>query len=325
MLKRKFNRCRTGIFACCVFAFMTSESSTTFGQFGGAGAVQTDNSQVDDGTPSQRIYPNGLPKIETMLSAALEHHPEVVTARSRLRIAEAELKQAQMKSLKELMDVRGRWEEANHVIMASKQTTKPNYDELRKASSSLAAIEWELAFLTGARGEPTTSPKPATVAKGATSEPTVVAPVVGRNFLLRGEKADIMREKLKQKIELNFEDMTLSAVARELTERTGLQFILDKSALEEGGLSVDLPITCSFSDLELVSALQALEDLQKPLYFVVRDYGILMTTLANRSSETISARDFGTLNEVELRDLLERQRKEETNKKADPSSGGGYF
>lgn len=69
----------------------------------------------------------------------------------------------------------------------------------------------------------------------------------------------------------------------------------------------------SLGEVELVAALQALRDLVKPLYFVVRDYGILVTTEDKRSSQTVSAHDFEKLSEEELRDKLQQQRQEKAN------------
>lgn len=318
MLKRRLSQNWYRAVACCVVAFVLYEANVTFGQFRGGGAV-AENQHADDAAPSQQLYPNGLPKIESMLTAALEHHPEVLAARSRLRTAEAELKQSELKALKDLIAVRDRWEKLNR----TKSSPSASPPEVREAISALAAVELELAFLTRPRGETLTAPKAAGSNAVSVSDVRTVQNI-GPNGIPSGEKADAIRKKLKQKIDMHLQESPLEYVATLLTEKSGMTFILDRAALDNAAIPTDQPITCDISDLDIASAIQALEDLQKPLYFLVRDYGILITTMENRSSHSVSVRDLDAYNDAELRVVLEQRRQEEAQLKQS-QRGTGMF
>ena len=165
-------------------------------------------------------------------------------------------------------------------------------------------------------------------ASGETGRPSpqaaaniTAAPAVIGDVIPRGEQAKAMKDKLGREIPLQMEVTPLTDVATFLSEASGLRFILDKQRLEEDGFPADSPITLKLGDVELGTALQALEDLHKPLYFVIRDYGVLVTTESSRSSRSVSARDFWKLTDEELREKLRQQHQEEMGL---GGMGGGY-
>jgi hypothetical protein len=291
-----------------VAALVLSGAAATFAQFGGSinppGGNPAGN-PTEGQASDQRVFPNGLPKIESMLKSALEHHPQVLASRSKLRAAEAELRQSELAALKDVMDVRARWEVARR--NADDKASRENL-------ADLAAIEWELAFLLGTRGDLSTE-RPA--GGEASRLPHTAAnipatPAVVDDVIPRGEQAEAIKEKLGREILVDLEGATLAEVAALLGEQSGLRFILDKQSLEDHGFPVESPISLKLGDVELGTALQALEDLHKPLYFVIRDYGILVTTTDSSSYRIVSARDFWKLTDDELRGKLRQQRLEAT-------------
>jgi len=303
----------------CVVALALSGAAVAFAQIGGKIATPGANlagNPAEAPSSEQRLFPQGLPKIEAMLKAALEHHPDVLAARNKLRAAEAEQRQAELKALKDVMDVRDRWEKASKTADAA--NLGANHPAMREHLGNLAAIEWELAFLLGTRGElPLGADVGGEARRSAAQDAAKIstAPVVVDSAIPRGEQAKAFKNKLGEEITLSMEDMPLTDVVVFLSEQSDLRFILDKQTLEGDGIPADLPITLNLGDVELGTALQALEDLHKPLYFVVRDYGILVTTESNRSPNSVSARDFWKLTEEELRQKLQQQRQD----------GGGGF
>jgi hypothetical protein len=280
-------------------------------------AAEPAASPAEGQATDQRVFPGGLPPIESMLKSALEHHPQVLASRSKLRAAEAELRQSELSALKDVMEARARWEVARgHVdTVASRETL-----------GDLAAIEWELAFLLGTRGDLTTEPAAGGAAPRATPFPVPAvraAPAIVTDVIPRGPQAKTIKERLDQEISLKLEETPLTDVATFLSEASGLRFILDKQALENEGLPNDTPITLRLGEVELGSALQALEDLHKPLYFVIRDYGVLITTESNVSYRTVAVRDFWKLTDEELREKLRQQYQEEHG--VGGGMGGGFF
>jgi hypothetical protein len=243
-----------------------------------------------------------------MLKASLEHHPEILAARAKLRAAEAEQRQAELKALKDIMDIRDRWEKASQAAVA---TLPPNHPGILERLRNLAAIEWELAFLLGTRGEMhltgDADAEPGRTAPQATPKPeNASAPPAIESGIPRGEQGKLVKKLLGQAIPVDLEDMPLTDVVKYFSDQSGLRFVLDKQGLKNEGFPVDSPVTLKLKDAELGSALQALEDLHKPLSFVVRDYGILVTTKDYGPENAVSARDFWKLTDEEIRKKLRR-------------------
>ena len=104
----------------------------------------------------------------------------------------------------------------------------------------------------------------------------------------------------------DFRRSRYAQVAEFLSEKSGLRFILDQQNLDEG--AADAPITLKLGELELGAVLQALEDVKSPICFIVRDYGILVTTHESQPLNSVTARDFWKLTEDELREKLRLRR-----------------
>jgi hypothetical protein len=328
MLTKKADRRLLSVPRWGIAAVILSGAAVACAQFGGGAGAPADN-PADAPAAEQRLFPNGLPKIDAMLKAALEHHPDVFAARSKLRSAEAELRQAELKAMREIMDARGRWEEANRAVAQSAAVKGgADHPRMREPLAKLAAIEWELAFLLGTRGElraegkATAEAGPATP-NAADSGRIYIGPVQIETLIPRQAQAMSIREKLDKEISVKVKEKPLAELIAALSEQSGLRFVLNRQALEEEGLPADTPVTLDLGKMELGTAIQALEDLQKPLYFVVRDYGVLVTTESHRSYETVSVLDFWKLNDKELSEKIQQQRREETGGMMGGGMGGG--
>ncbi|MBS0201909.1 MAG: hypothetical protein JSS49_03355 [Planctomycetes bacterium] len=280
---------------CAVGLLMAT--GMAWAQIGGGGLAPAASPK----TPEQRLFPNGLPKIEVMLTSALEHHPDVLVARGKVRSAEAEQRQAELKALKDVMDVRDRWEKSNRTVVS----LGPANPMAREALSELAAIEWELSFLIGTPND-VRAHEPAGVATPPVI-PTAQQPAAAQNApaetdvaLPRGDHAKSMKTKLDETIELNINEVPLKEVVEFLSEKSSLRFVLDLKNLEDAGIPVDSPVTLQLGEVELGAAIQALEDLQSPLSFCVRDYGILVTAQTGPWMNSITVRDFWKLTEDEI-------------------------
>lgn len=311
------------LFAWPLFLCVTVACSgqIALGQFGAISVA----APARNDAPERVLFPQGLPGVEVMLRAALDRHPDVLAARSKLQAAQAEQRQAELRALKEIMELRDRWEQAKSLTAA---VGKGNPTDLRTALINQSAIEWELAFVLGTGGEFLGGPKAAgDEGKPASTNPpaTNVAPIVIASVIPTKEQATPIREKLQKKIEVTITEMPLKEVARYFSVESGLRFVLDEQGLEESGISVDEPVTCELGEIELVSAIQAMEDLKEPLCFIVRDYGICVTTKARHSWKTVSVWDFVKLSDQELQEKLQQQRHEVESQNNAGRGGGGFF
>ena len=72
--------------------------------------------------------------------------------------------------------------------------------------------------------------------------------------------------------------MPLVEVTDFLSEKTGIKFSVQRQVLEDADMSADQPISLSTDEVPLRAALQAFQDTYPQLQFVLRDYGVLLTT-----------------------------------------------
>ncbi len=78
---------------------------------------------------------------------------------------------------------------------------------------------------------------------------------------------------------MDFVEQPLEQVIAFMSDYHKFPFYLDKKTLGEAGMSSDMPISIGMKGTPLAAALQALEDQNQGMRFVVRDYGILLTTI----------------------------------------------
>ena len=97
----------------------------------------------------------------------------------------------------------------------------------------------------------------------------------------QGPIVEKMKVALEKPIKLDFLETPLVEVMAVLASSTGVMFSLQGPALEGAGIPPDEPIILNTSDVPLYAALQAFEDAYPELQFVLRDYGVLLTTRDN--------------------------------------------
>lgn len=277
------------------------------------------------------VFPQGLPKLEQFLSVALERHPDVVVARSKVEAARADLLKAEATAMKELLQLHQRTLAQRAAIELSKiPGSEVKAHELSSAASELGLLEWELAlsmgFHSGGKLPGTeTSPKAA-----ANPAETAAAIYVDMAFP-KGEIADKLKEGLDQQIDLSLANAPLSDLCAALTEKTGVPFIMNKDNLENMGIAADAEeFSMEAKQMNVASILQQIED-QKPILFIVRDYGVLVC--GESPVDGVSARDFATLSEEEIRDKY-RAKQAELHRQMQSmggmggggmGGGGGFF
>jgi hypothetical protein len=70
----------------------------------------------------------------------------------------------------------------------------------------------------------------------------------------------------------------MTEVMSYLSEKSGIMFSVQRQVLENAAIALDMPITWSTSEVSLHAAMQGFEDAYPELQFVLRDYGVLLTT-----------------------------------------------
>jgi hypothetical protein len=210
--------------------------------------------------------------LDQALTAALETSPKVMAAKARVTLAEAELSSAQMDVARKIVQ-----------LWTDRQTQQLNYEEILKrrnesgiapliieAGAAVTQTEMELRCLIGQASAP--------ASRGVHSNTSVNGSVAPEQpakplQLPRGPVVEKIRKALHAPTEINFTETPLVEVVEYLRERHKIEIQIDA-----GKVNTDWPITVGLNGVTLGEALQAIDDLIPDLKFVVRDYGILVTT-----------------------------------------------
>jgi hypothetical protein len=237
-----------------------------------------------------------LPNQDQALARALENHPDIVAAKAKVALAEAELYGKRMEVSRHVLGLYGSLKMLDAQVDASKASlnrSKSEFERLKLAvengrpeQSTKAKLavevqtaqtqlvqtisqreqaEKELRLLIGTASPATEAKSPSKVAVAARQTP--LGPIV--------EKMKIAQEK---PIKLEFTDQPLVDIMAYLTEKTGVMFSLQGQALESASIPREQPITLRTNEVPLRAALQAFEDANPELQFVLRDYGVLVTS-----------------------------------------------
>jgi hypothetical protein len=238
-----------------------------------------------------------LPSQDQALAGALENHPDIVAAKAKVELANAELYGRRIEVSRQVLSLYGSLKQLDAQIEASKAALKRSNAEIARVKEAEAkggavdpltknnpvvearAAEAQLVQSIGQREQaekelrlligtasPATDPKPST-------KTTAVA-----RQIPQGPIVEKVKTALEKPIKLDFVDTPLHDLVTYLTETTGLQFSLQRPALDIAGLGIDQPITLLTKEVPLHAALQAFQDAYPDLRFVLRDYGVLATT-----------------------------------------------
>jgi hypothetical protein len=214
-----------------------------------------------------------LPSQDQALGA-LENHPDIAAANAKVALAEAELYGKRMELSRQVLGLYGSLKTLDaNIAQAKAALTQSNAEseqaraeaELVEAIGQREQAEYELRSLIGARSG----------AKDKKSSNAASAPARQEPL---GPSVDTWKTKAEQPIKISFTDTPLVEVLNFLSDTTGIKFSVQVWAFEEAGVPMEMPISLSTNEVPLRAALQGLEDTVLGLQFVLRDYGVLLTT-----------------------------------------------
>lgn len=247
------------------------------------------------------VFPQGIPKLEQFLSVALERHPDVVVARSKVEAARADLLKAEATAMKELLQLHQRTMAQRSALEVSRKLpgSEASVANSAIAASELGLLEWELALSMGFHSG---GKLPGTEASSNTkASPAELAAAQYVDLALpKGELAAKLKDALNSQIDFSLVNAPLPDLCAALSEKTGVSFIMNKDNLENNGFATDAEeFSVEAKEMGVTSILQQIED-QKGVLFIVRDYGILVC--GESPLDGVSARDFAKLTDDEIRD-----------------------
>ena len=249
--------------------------------FGNWAAAQTDlygrAAQPSKPTASAATDKQPIPSLEQLLARTLAAHPEIVAARSKVQLAEAELKLTRFQVAREQITLWNNWSGATQVFKEAddlyRRKTAPAGPAI-EAQAKVAALESEIRqVLADSSGDFTGKLAPAS-RSAVRRVPT-------------GPIAEEIREVLAKPVVLDFIEEPLQGVIDYFKEEADMGKMVVDGPCEEYEVTLSLP------KVPLVAAMQAIEDFWPDIRFVVREYGIFVTTKGSPVDlESISAVDF---------------------------------
>jgi hypothetical protein len=239
-----------------------------------------------------------LPSQDQAVARALENHPEIVAAKAKLALVEAELYGKRIEVSRQVLGLYGNLKMLDAQINAAKagleqaemERQQMNEraesgvgDELSavQAAGAVRAAEGKLVEAVGRREQAeeelrlligTAAPKVAELTFSGSSKSASPAQTPQSSAI---DKWKAVEEK---PIQLAFAEIPLVEVTNYFSSETGVKFSVHAPALESVGLDETEPITVATNEVPLRAALQAFEDANPELQFVLRDYGVLLTT-----------------------------------------------
>jgi hypothetical protein len=237
-----------------------------------------------------------LPNQDQALALALENHPNIVAAKAKLALAEAELYGKRMEVSRQVLGLYGGMKMLDAQVAAAKAAlnlSSAEFDRMTVAAASgaldqstkdkvEAAVQAAEATLVQAIGQREQAEKELRLLIGATpqakerashNEATRPARQTPQSHIVADWKTTA-----EGPITLSFVDTPLDDVLSFLSDAAGMKFSVQRPALEESGLDPTIPISLSTNEVPLRAALQGFEDAYPDLQFVLRDYGVLLTT-----------------------------------------------
>jgi hypothetical protein len=247
-------------------------------------AAQGQNQASPSGDkPDSQSANQPLPNLDTAIREALDKNPDILVAKAKVQEAEAVLYQTQLNVAQQVLSLRAKAEndlhrasEARKKADAKSISTEELRDALEATQSSRAQFDYALGralYEWTLKGRELN--RPIAGAEGARSVRS--AP--------HGPEADAIQKALSRKASLDLKQVPFKDMVNKLADLSGVNFVVDTSGLDTCGISVDQPTDLLIKDASLCAMLQALDDSMPDLRFVVRDYGILVTTVHSRAAE----------------------------------------
>jgi hypothetical protein len=221
--------------------------------------------------------------LDQLLASSMENHPDIVAAKAKVALAEAELNAMRLQVARQLIAL---WanRDSQHlaVEMATEQNKRiaalpPNTmdneaksrvaQSLKDASIKLEQAEAEIKFLTSKAIPAAAENEEAKEPPKEIQQPQ--GPIVD----------DLSKEFRTKTIKMEFVETPLSQVIDYMKSDLKYPVYLDTRTLNDAGITTDMPITMNMPKTPLPAVLQALQDQNQGWMFVIRDYGILLTTI----------------------------------------------
>jgi hypothetical protein len=222
--------------------------------------------------------------LDQLLSTALENHPDIVAAKAKVALAEAELNAARLQVARELIGLWGdkNSQEAAVAQIEEQMKVEPNKRDALAKSLQDARVKSEMTQMILKYLTERTAPASAQV--GATPGEThgAAQPAEARDVQIppKAVMERLAKQLLPQKITLAYDNTPLGDVIEQLSAETNYPFFIDiKSLSESGNDPREMPVTMVIKESPLPAVLQAFQDQHLDLVFVLRDYGILLTTV----------------------------------------------
>jgi hypothetical protein len=217
-----------------------------------------------------------VPTLDQSLTQAMDKNPGIIATTAKLAMAEAELRNARFEVARQLVACwNGIRDQERALAIAEEQvkSAEAGPDEYRFNAAKVALIDAkaklerarsELQFLTGQT--------PAAVSGSVSSDCATTAFRVPLQ-IPRGPLVEKVRRALNAPTKFEFFNLPLFAVADYLKDYNKIEIQIDSEIISD-----KTPITSNLSGLSLGAALEAWDDKFHKLKFVVRDYGILVTS-----------------------------------------------
>jgi hypothetical protein len=217
--------------------------------------------------------------LDQLLATAMENHPDIVAAKAKVALAEAELNATRLQVARQLIALWGNRDSQRLAVeMATEQNrkfanatdneTKSRVAQnLKDATIKLEQAEAEIKFLSE-KALPA-----ATQQEGSKEPPKEIQQPNGQLV------EELSKEFRTKTIKMEFVDAPLSQVIDYMQDSLKYPIYLDTRTLSEAGINSDTPITMTMPKTPLPAVLQAMQDQNQGWMFVIRDYGILLTTI----------------------------------------------
>lgn len=232
---------------------------------------------VSRGIAQVSVSADSAPKLDQLLTQAMDKNPAIIAAQAKLAMAEAELKNVRSEVARQLVACWNDIVDQEQAFVAAEEANSKLPGTVPKSAlidlkAKLARARSELQFLTGQ------APFGLSAASTASSNSRASAVSKAPLQIPRGPMVEKVREVLSTPAQLEFIETPLSDVIDYLKDFHGIEIQIDTGALNDQGIGSDTPLTLNVKGISFGAAMQLLTDRQPDLKLVVRDYGILVTT-----------------------------------------------
>jgi hypothetical protein len=235
--------------------------------------------------------PAPIPPLDKLLAQAMDSHPKIVAAQAKVALAQAQLQVLRFQVAQEIIDMNAErtslafsldyHKRALDDMTAASRTSPGAFSrvDLNKAEQAVleaqtraAKVDLQLRQILGSVGGAASQP----ASRGSASTPAPAAGFVPAPQEPRDKEAALQLLGHPCKIVVN--DMPLGQLAAYLQDYMRKFYETPPPIFVDEGLG-DMPITIELGECaHLADAIQALEDKYPNMKFVVRDYGLFITT-----------------------------------------------